>query len=128
MKQIPEIYNLVYYFPIPHNNWKGFNSSMKIKYTIVIQILFVTKVTNIPFTITSYIFSCMEFLLQILISMAVNQVHLAWWPQHELFKARVCSKELHNLSTVMKLCQRPHKLQEHFFFLSYPMPNHFLLK
>lgn len=50
---------------------------MKIKYTIVIQILFATKVTNIPFTITSYIFSCMEFLLQILISMAVNQVHLA---------------------------------------------------
>lgn len=43
---------------------------------MVIQILFVTKVTNVPFTITSYIFSCMEFLLQILISLAVNQVYL----------------------------------------------------
>lgn len=119
MKRIPEIYNVVYYFSIPPNNWKGFNSSLKITYTIAVQILFVTLVTNIPFIITSNMCSWIEGLLQVLISMVVNKVHLAWWPQHELLELGLCSKELCNLSIIIELCQRKTAGTFFLFFISY---------
>lgn len=119
MKRIPEIYNIVYYFSIPPNNWKGFNSSLKIKYIIAVQIFICYLGNKYSLFNNLNMLSCIEGLLQVLISMVVNKVHLAWWPQHELLELGLCSKEQCNLSIIMDLCQRKTAGTFFSFFISY---------